>query len=120
MNGSEIQIFGNIGREIDSKYTPTGKFIAEFSVGVAVGYGEYKRTDWFKAIAWEKSGEMINKMCQKGTTIWLRGTPKSTSWLSKDGEAKGQIEITVRDWRILKGGKPKEDAEPSPYDGEAE
>jgi len=48
MNGSEIQIFGNIGREIDSKYTPTGKFIAEFSVGVSVqGHrvGEKRRDD---------------------------------------------------------------------------
>jgi len=120
MDGSEIQIFGNIGRDPEQKYTPQGKMVTEFSVGVSVGYGEHKRTDWFKAVAWEKQAELIGKMCQKGTTIWLRGTPKVAVWTSKEGEAKGQIEISIRDWRILKGGKPREEAEATPYDGDAE
>lgn len=118
MDGAEVTIFGNLGRDPESKFTPAGKLVIEFSVGVTVGFGDNKRTDWYKCTAWEKNAELIGKLCVKGTTVWLRGTPKLELWSAKDGgEARGQIHVTVRDWRIMKGGKAKEEAaEATPYD----
>jgi single-strand DNA-binding protein len=116
MDDAEVRIIGNLGRDPENKFTPSGKLVCEFSVGVTIGYGDNKRTDWYKCTAWEKNAELIGNMCVKGTTILVRGPQKLDLWIAKDGgEPRGQINVTVRDWRILKGGKAKNGGD-NPYD----
>lgn len=109
MDGMKLQVFGNLGRDPEAKYTPQGKMVATATIAVTVGYGDHKKTEWIKAVLWEKNAEMFNQMAKKGTSVYLEGTPKISTWLSKEGEAKGQIELTVREFRILKGGAPKQE-----------
>ena len=121
MNDLELRVFGNLGHDVENKYTPSGKLVSNFSVATNVGYGDNKHTVWVKCVAWEKLAELIEKMACKGTSIYLRGTPEIETWIGKEsGEATGSFKLVVQDFRILKNGKPKEGAEETPYDGEAE
>ena len=106
-----LDLIGNLGRDVEAQYTPQGKMVAHASVGVSVGYGDNKRTEWVKITLWEKSAESFNKIAQKGTTVWVSGTPKLSTWLSKKSEPQAQIELTVREYRVLKGGKPRDEGE---------
>jgi single-strand DNA-binding protein len=113
-----MEIFGNVGRDCETKFTPSGKLICTFSIAYSVGYGDKKHTVWTKCVAWEKLGELIEKMVCKGTSLYVRGTPEVKVWKTKEGEPAGNIEMNVQEFRILKNGKPKEGAEEStPYDG---
>jgi single-strand DNA-binding protein len=107
-----LDLIGNLGHDPDAKYTPQGKMVVNASVGVTVGWGDNKRTEWVKLVLWEKSAESFNQIAQKGTTVWVSGTPKLSTWLSKKNEAQGQMELTVREFKILKGGRPKDGSEP--------
>lgn len=114
----EILITGNIGR-MDAKYTDTGKFICEFSVAVNSGYGDNKNTEWFKCAAWEKSGELINQYCKVGSKIQVRGDFKLHTWTGKDdGEARAEIQVTVREFQFL--SPKKEQSEENEYGVEEE
>ena len=105
MDGMKLEVFGNVGREPEGKYTPAGKFVVEASVAVETGYGDNKGTTWVKATFWEKNAELFKQLAKKGTFVYLSGTPKLSFWNKKDGgEATGQIELTVREFRILKNG----------------
>jgi len=115
MLSAKTQIKGNIG-SIDAKYTPSGKFILNFSVAVNIGYGDNKKTNWYKCIAWQTTGELINKLAQKGTQIIVDGSQEIKEWLDKEGIKHTSVEITVRDFDILARGKSREDE--TPYDGE--
>lgn len=109
MDGMRLQIFGNVGKEPESKYTPQGKMVTTASVATTIGYGDNQKTEWVKIVLWEKAAENFKKLATKGTFIYAEGTPKVSTWLSREGEAQAQIELTVRDFRILKNGAKKEE-----------
>lgn len=103
----ELKVIGNIGK-IDMKYTPSGKAITEFSVAVNSKVQGEKVTEWFKCAAWEKAGEIIHQYAHTGSKIYVSGDPKIEAWTSKEGEARAQVVITVRDFEFL--GDKKEQA----------
>lgn len=115
MDGMRLELFGNLGRDPESRYTPQGKMVTTVSVAVTLGYGDNKKTEWVKATLWEKNAELFAKLTQKGTMVWLSGTPKVSAWESKSGEAKSQLEITVKEFRVLKGFAEREESD-NPYD----
>lgn len=109
MDNMRLEIFGNVGKEPEAKYTPTGKMVATASVATSVGYGDNKKTEWVKVVAWGDVAENFKKLVIKGTFLWVSGTPKVTKWNTKEGEAAAQIELTIRDFRVLKSGAKKEE-----------
>jgi len=117
MDNMRIEIFGNVGRDPDQSYTPTGTLITKCNAAVEVGSGDYKKTEWVKLTVWgEKYGNLFNGMVQKGTFVWVSGVPSVEAWTGKDGELKSQLNITVKDFRILRNGKPR--GEESSHDEE--
>lgn len=128
MNNMKLQVItGNLGRDVETKYLPTGQLKGEFSVAVEVGFGGKKHTEWISCEIWatkDKEGNdklLFAEWAGKGTKVYLEGTPGIEVWNAKEtGEAKGKMVLTVSDWRVLSGGKSKEAAEATPYDGDAE
>ena len=120
MDNVFMQVIGNIGKGgVELQYTDTGKLLAKSSVAVEVGYGDNKDTEWMSVVVWgEVPAQRFHDFCQKGTKVYLSGTPKVNVWKSKDGEVKGQINLNVKEFRVLKDGKPKDEEESTPYDGE--
>ena len=43
-----VIIVGNLGRDPEMRYTPAGKAVTSFSVAVSDGFGENKKTIWFR------------------------------------------------------------------------
>lgn len=110
---------GNVGRDVESAYTPAGKLVARTSMAVEVGYGEYKRTEWLNLVVWgEKFAQNFANLVQKGTRLRIQGDPKLNVWIGKDGEAKGTLDVSVREFSVIKNGKPKSGDEVNPYDSD--
>ena len=113
----KLEVIGNIGK-INMKYTPEGKAVTEFTVAVNEGSGEKKTTEWVKAVAWEKAGELINQYAGVGSKIFISGKCKVETWNDKSsGEARASLVITVRDFEFL-NSKKLEQAGPDVGDGD--
>lgn len=106
----EISITGNVGRA-EAQYTDNGKFIFKFSLAVQSGWGDNKTTEWFDCVAWEKTGEIMNEYVGKGSRIQVRGPFELNTWKSKEGEAKGKIVVTVRDFQFLSSKKAERESD---------
>ena len=54
--------------------------------------------------------------------MWVSGVPAINAWKDKGGEAKAQINVTLKDFRILRGGKARDEQgeDENPYEGEEE
>lgn len=112
-----MQCIGNLGRDVETQYTESGKLFAKVSVAVETGWGDKKSATWVNAIVWgEDPATRFKEFCQKGTRVYLMGNQSINTWTSKDGEAKFSVELTVKEFRVLSGGKPK-DGSDNPYDG---
>lgn len=119
MNNIWSQCIGNLGHDVTLQYTDDGKLFGKTSVAVEVGYGDKKDTLWLQAVVWgEQNAQRFHDYCQKGTRVYLTGTPGVNAWKTKDGDVRSQMTFTIQEFRVLSGGRPKEDAEPTPYDGE--
>lgn len=119
MDGMRLEVFGRLGGDPELQYTPSGKLVTSPSVAVSSGYGESKKTEWVKCTFWEKSADLFGKLAKKGTYVWVSGTPKIETWES-DGKSNARMVITVREFKILSGGRPKDEEEEgdNPYDNE--
>ena len=119
----KIIIVGNLGGDPEMRYTPSGQAVTNFSVAVNEGWGDSKRTIWFRVSCWRKLAETMNDHLKKGTTVLVEGTLSSDDnggpriWTGKDGETRASFEITANTVRFLssKGNDSKPDTDDSPF-----
>jgi single-strand DNA-binding protein len=57
------------------------------------GFGDKKKTSWFKIVAWEKSAEFAEKYFSKGSKIGVTGRLTQRKWEDKEGNTRDSVEI---------------------------
>ena len=117
-----IIIVGALGKNPELRYTPAGKAVCNMSVAVDDGYGDKKKTVWFRVTAWDKTAENVNQYLKKGSSVLVEGRMNADEnggpriW-EKDGQARASYEVTASVVRFL-GGKsePKQDEDFGDFD----
>ena len=88
---NRVQLIGRLGKDPESKYTPTGKKVAHFSLAVSQRWktgGEMKEyTEWVNIEAWGRLGEVCQEYLKKGSLVYLEGRLKTEKYEDK-GETK--------------------------------
>ena len=109
-----ITIAGNLGRDVELRYLPSGNPVADFSVAVTETWmdkatNERKEsTRWFRVTAWNKLAETCNEFLAKGRQVMVVGTIDASAWLADDGTARASLEL--RAFKVVFLGK-KDDAQ---------
>ena len=108
-----IIIVGNIGRDPEMRYTPSGQAVTSFSVATNRQYtnnnGEtVKETIWFRVSAWGKTGETCNQYLKKGSKVLVEGrltadpvTGGPRIWQAQDGTNRASFEVSAQTVRFL-------------------
>src|ERR1700690_2426435 len=108
-----IIIVGNLGKDPEMRYTPSGQAVTSFSVASNRSWTDsngQKQTEviWFRISAWGKQAEICNQYLKKGSKVLIEGrlTPDKTTggpriWQKQDGSSGASFEITVRTVRAL-------------------
>lgn len=108
-----ITIVGNVGRDPEMRYTPSGAAVCDLSVAVAErwtqGEEQKEKTTWFRVTCWNKLAETVNQYVQKGRQVMVVGTIDASAWLAQDGEARASLELRAQTVQFL--GK-KDDTQP--------
>lgn len=106
-------IVGNLGKDPEMRYTPSGQAVTSFSVASNRKYtssnGEQvNETIWFRVSAWGKQAEICNQYLKKGSKVLVEGrlTPdKSTGgprlWQKQDGTSAASFEVNAQTVRFL-------------------
>lgn len=88
---NRVQLIGYLGKDPESRFTPTGKKVAHFSLAVTQRWksgGESKEyTEWITVEAWGRLGEIAEQYLHKGSLIYLEGRLKTDKYEDK-GETK--------------------------------
>jgi len=92
---NKVILTGNLGADPDSRYTPDGKAVTTFDIAVSDGYGEHKKTYWFKIVAWEKLAEVCADNLKKGRKVLVEGKLVSRSYETQDGQKRKVTEIVA-------------------------
>jgi single-strand DNA-binding protein len=102
----KAMIIGNLGRDPEMRYTPTGKPVTSFSVAVNRVYnsaeGERKEeTEWFRVSAWNKLAETCSQYLRKGSKVYVEGRLRTRTWEGQDGQKRLDLEVIATDMIIL-------------------
>ena len=70
----QITLIGNLGRDPEMRYTPSGQPVTNFSVAVTrawVGQDgqRQEKTVWFRVTAWRKLAEQASQYLTKGSKV---------------------------------------------------
>ena len=108
-----IIVVGNVGRDAEMRYTPSGAAVASFSVATNRQYtassGEQiKETIWFRISAWGKQAEICNQYVKKGMKVLVEGrltadqnTGGPRVYTRNDGSPGASYEVTVQQIKFL-------------------
>src|SRR5512137_552142 len=108
-----IILAGNLGRDPEMRYTPSGQAVTSFSVATNRQYtnnnGEtIKETIWFRISAWGKMAETCNQYLKKGSKVLVEGrltadasTGGPRVWTGQDGSPRASFEVNAQTVRFL-------------------
>jgi single-strand DNA-binding protein len=108
-----IIVAGNLGRDPEMRYLPSGQAVTSFSIATNRQYtgsdGQLvKETTWFRITAWGKLAETCNQYLKKGRQVLVEGrltadpaTGGPRIWTRQDGTPAASFEITASTVRFL-------------------
>lgn len=111
---NKVMIIGNLGRDPEMRYTPSGKPVTSFSVAVSRTFtkpeGERTEvTDWFNVVAWGRLAEICSQYLTKGSMVYVEGRLETRSWEGDNGQKHFRTEVVASDVNILdRRGRPEE------------
>lgn len=115
---NKVILVGNIGRDPEVKFTPSGVPVAKFSIATSERFkdkgGEWQeRTEWHNIIAWQRLAEIVGEYVKKGSKIYIEGRLQTSSWDDKkSGEKKYKTEVVASDLVLLGGGESDGESRP--------
>ena len=106
MTMNKILVIGNLGRDPEMRYTPSGQAVTNFTVATNRKYtaadGESKEeTEWFRVSAWGRLAETCNQYLAKGRKVYVEGRLRSRSYETRDGQTRFENEIVANDVRFI-------------------
>lgn len=109
---NKVELMGNLTRDPELRYTPSGTAVATFSIATNRSYvseGERKEeADFHRIVAWGKLAELCNQLLKKGNRVFVSGRLQTRSWEGQDGATRQTTEVVIDDMILLtaKNGPP--------------
>ena len=109
---NRVRLIGRLGKDPESKFTPTGKKVTTFSVAVSNRWkdksGAMKEaTEWVNIEAWERLGEVCQQYLHKGSLVFLEGRLRTEKY-EHEGETKYFTKVVLQSLEFL-DKKPAEE-----------
>lgn len=110
---NKVMLIGNLGKDPEVKYTPSGMAVAKFSLATNERFkdksGEWQdRTEWHNIVAWQRLAEIVGEYLKKGSKVYIEGRLQTSSWEDKQsGEKKYRTEIVASDIVMLDRAEPE-------------
>ena len=123
MSVNKAILIGNLGKDPELRYTPSGKAVATFSIATTerwTGQDGQKNesTTWHNIVAWGKQAEVIKEYLSKGRQIYVEGRIVNRSYDDKDGNKRYISEIVVQSFQFIgnrgESGGGSSDYQPAP------
>ena len=99
MPDNTVTIVGNVTRDPELRYTPSGAANASFGVAVNRRWRDQQTNDWkeqtsfFDVVCWREMAENVSESLQKGARVLVTGRLEQRSWETPEGERRSKIEI---------------------------
>jgi len=106
---NKVLLIGNLTRDPELRYIPSGTAVATFSVAINRVYtsqsGEKKEEVAFiRIVVWGRRAEVCGEYLSKGSPVFVEGRLQSRSWEGQDGQKRSTTEVIADNIQFLRGG----------------
>ncbi len=103
---NKVMVIGNMGRDPEMRYTPSGKPVTSFSLASSRSWvtpsGERREeTEWFNVVTWGGLAEICNQKLFKSQQVYVEGRLQTRSWEDDNGQRHFRTEVVASDMIIL-------------------
>jgi single-strand DNA-binding protein len=109
---NRVQLIGRLGKDPESKFTPTGKKVIHFSLAISNRWksrdGETKEnTEWVNIEAWDRLAEVCQEYLKKGSLAYVEGRLKTDKYEDK-GDTRYFTKVVAQAVQFLSDNRPVE------------
>lgn len=106
MSVNKVILVGNLGKDPELRYTPSGTAVATFSLATTERYKDrdgqkQEKTEWHNIVAWRQLAEICGKFLHKGKQVYIEGKIQTRSYDDRDGNKRYITEIVVDQMQML-------------------
>lgn len=107
MSYQQIIVVGNVGRDPEFKYLPSGTAVANFSIATSEKWTDKQtnekkeKTVWFRISVYGAQAETVKQYVTKGKQLMVTGTVEGRAYMDNNNQPAMSLEIRARDFRFL-------------------
>jgi single-strand DNA-binding protein len=97
----KIMLIGNLGRDPEMRYIPSGRAVTQFTVAVSNskpdGQGGWvdEGTDWYRVSIFGDRAERVAEQLRKGNRVFVEGRFKTREYEGNDGQKRTSLDVTA-------------------------
>ena len=119
---NKVIIVGNVGRDPETRYLPSGDVVANITIATSSKYkgkdgNMVEETEWHRVTFFGKLAEIVGQYVKKGRPLYVEGSIKTRKYTDKNGVEKYATDIVGREMQMLgspDGGQQSEAPRPTP------
>ena len=98
-NGNNVDLIGNVTRDPELRFTPSGQAVATFGLAVNRRWQNRQTQAWeestsfFDVVCWAQLAENVAERVTKGTRLIVTGRLDQRSWETQDGDKRSKVEV---------------------------
>ncbi|NUQ77396.1 MAG: single-stranded DNA-binding protein, partial [Polyangiaceae bacterium] len=106
---NRVMLLGNLGADPELRFTQGGQAVLNLRLATTETYLDKdkvrkERTDWHNVVVWGKRGEALAKILGKGSSIFVEGSLRTSSYDDRDGNKRYKTEVVASNV-LLTGGR---------------
>ena len=103
---NKVLVIGNLGRDPEMRYTPTGRPVASFTIAATRVWQSadgirHEETEWFNVVAWGTLAEICNNNLKKGSQVFVEGRLQTRRWEDGNGTKHFATELVSQEIILL-------------------
>ncbi len=117
---NKVILIGNLGRDPETRYMPSGEAVVNLSVATSEVWrdkqtGERREaTEWHRVVFFGKQAEIAAQYLKKGSPVYIEGSIRTRKWTDQSGQERYTTEIRGDTFKMLGGRQSEGDVPMSP------
>lgn len=107
---NKVILIGNLGRDPESRYLPSGGAVCNFSIATTERYKDksgqqQEKTEWHNIVMYNKLAEIAQQYLKKGSSVYVEGRLQTRKWQDKNTGADRYSTEIIADQMQMLGGR---------------
>lgn len=107
---NKVLLIGNLGRDPETRYMPSGGAVCNFSIATTERYNDksgqkQEKTEWHNIVMYGKLAEIAQQYLKKGSSVYVEGRLQTRKWQDKNTGADRYSTEVIADQMQMLGGR---------------